>query len=306
MWRGGSHPVSARLWEAGVRIDDFTEPGTLTLLSHFHSDHMRGLARGGPPGRTLASHATSCLLRALHRVPESGVIAVAPGESVFIDDPLPLRVTAFDANHCPGALMFLVECDAGTLFYTGDFRLDARMRETIRSLPPVDLLVVDNTYDDPRYRFPLQEDAVAQIVAIAERHHSERQVALAIYSIGKTRILEALHARLGRPTYVSARTARIYRLLGLSHLVTREREETPLRGYGRAYFDRYFKMKREYREGRAVVIIPTGWAVDVRRPEWNFHYVAYSEHCDFHEREEFVRLVRPMAVENLLSERNNG
>lgn len=287
-----------------MRIDDFTEPGALTLLSHFHSDHMSGLPRGGPQGRIVASHSTSRLLAALHRVPPEGVIAVAPDESLFLEEPLPLRVTAFDANHCPGALMFLVECDAGSLFYTGDFRLDGRMRETLRSLPLVDLLIVDNTYDDPRYVFPPQDDAIAQIVAIAERHHRERQVALAIYSIGKTRILEALHARLGSPTYVSARTARIYRLLGLSHLVTRAKEETPLRGYGRAYFDHYFKRKREYREGRAVVIIPTGWAVDVRRPEWNFHYVPYSEHCDFHEREEFVGLVRPRAVENLLPERN--
>lgn len=302
MWRGNNHPLSRRLWDAGLRIDSFTTPGALTLLSHFHSDHMNGLPKGGPPGPVVASPETARLLAALHRVPPERIITIAPGASVTLDEPLPLAITAFDANHCPGAVMFLIECDAGRMFYTGDFRLNASMRAAIASLPEIDLLIVDNTYDDPRYRFPSQEEAIAEVVAIAERHHEERQVALAIYSIGKTRILEALHARLGRPTYVSERTARIYAVLGLGHLVTRDKEETPLRGYGRGYFDRYFKMKREYREGRAVVIIPTGWAVDVRRPEWNFHYVAYSEHCDFHERAEFVSLVRPGARENLLHE----
>lgn len=302
MWRGNSHPLSRRLWDAGLRIDDFRHSGALTLLSHFHSDHMNGLVRGGPPGPIVASPETARLLAALHRVSEERIIVLAPGARITLDEPLPLAITAFEANHCPGAIMFLIECDAGRMFYTGDFRLNAPMREAISALPEIDLLIVDNTYDDPRYRFPPQEEAIEEVVAIAERHHQERQVALAIYSIGKTRILEALHARLGCPTYVSERTARIYSLIGLGHLVTRDIGETPLRGYGRGYFDRYFKMKREYREGRAVVIIPTGWAMDVRRPEWNFHYVAYSEHCDFHEREEFVALMRPGARENLLHE----
>jgi hypothetical protein len=304
VWRGSSDPVSRRLWEGGVRIDDFRAPGSLALLSHFHSDHMRGLRRGGLGAPIVASRETALLLRALLRVPPEEIVPIAPGETARLVAGIPLQVTALDANHCPGALMFLIECDAGSLLYTGDFRLDAGMREAVRALPAVDVLIVDNTYDDPRYRFPPQESAIAQVLALVERHHREREVALAIYSIGKTRILEALHARLGRATYVTARTARIYSLLGLGHLVTRDRASTPLRGYGRGYFDRYFKMKREYREGRAVVIIPTGWAVDVRRPEWNYHYVPYSEHCDYREREEFVRLVGPRLCENLLSERN--
>lgn len=303
MWRGGSHPLGRSLWEAGIRIDDFTVPGALHLLSHFHSDHTRGLGRR--PGATpiIASPETATLAARLLRVPRERFRVLAPGESTRLDAPLPLRVTALDANHCPGAVMFLVESAAGRLLYTGDFRFDDAMREAVRALPPVDLLVVDNTYDHPRYRFPSQGEAIGEVVAIAARHHKEREVAIAVYTIGKTRILEALSERLGLPTYVGEPTARVYRALGLGRLVTRDRDATPLRGYARGYFETYFKMRREYREGRSVAIIPTGWAVDVRRPEWNFHYVPYSEHCDYFEREAFVAAVRPGAVEPLLEAR---
>jgi DNA cross-link repair 1B protein len=300
VWRGGSHPLGRALHEAGLRIDDFRTPGGLFLLSHFHSDHTRGLEGGDPGAPVVASPETALLATRLLGAPEERFVALRGGETISLDAPARIRVTAIDANHCPGALMFLVESEWGRLLYTGDFRLDERMRGALRTLPAVDLLVADNTYDHPRYRFPSQEEAIDQVVAIAGRHVREREVAIAVYTIGKTRILRALRERLGLRTYVGPATARAYRVLGLDDLVTRDRQETPLRGYARGYFERYFKMRREYREGRTVAIIPTGWAVDVRRPEWNFHYVAYSEHCDFHEREEFVASLRPAAVENLL------
>jgi hypothetical protein len=285
-----------------VRFDDFTRPGSLYFLSHFHGDHMRGLARGSDCAPIVASPETALLASRIKKIPRESFVVIAAGERRELAAPLSMRIEAIEANHCPGALMFAIECEAGRMLYTGDFRLNDAMRAAARALSPVDLLVADNTYDAPRYRFPSQEEAVERVVAIAERHAREREVAIAIYSIGKTRILEALRARLGLPVYVGAKTARIYTLLGRGDLVTRDRATTPLRGYARGYFDRYFKMKREYREGRAVAIIPTGWAVDVRRPEWNFHYVPYSEHCDYHERAEFVAALRPARVEFLLEE----
>lgn len=33
-----------------------------------------------------------------------------------------IRVTLFDANHCPGAVMFLIEGDGKAILYTGDIR----------------------------------------------------------------------------------------------------------------------------------------------------------------------------------------
>lgn len=304
MWRGGSHPLGRSLFDAGVRIDDFAGAGSLTLLSHFHSDHTRGLDRDRSAGPIVASPETARLASRIRRVPSERFLALSPGETLSLETPLPLRVTALEANHCPGAVMFLVESDHGRLLYTGDFRFDDAMRGALAALPAVDLVVADNTYDHPRYRFPRQEAAIEQVVAIAAEHAGRREVAIAVYTIGKTRILEALHARLGVPTYVGEPTARVYKALGLERLVTRDKAATPLRGYARGYFDTYFKMKREYREGRSIAIIPTGWAVDVKRPEWNFHYVPYSEHCDYFERQAFLAAVHAGTVEDLLDARD--
>ena len=44
------------------------------------------------------------------------VIELAPGNSI--------RVTLIDANHCAGAVMFLIEGNGKAVLYTGDIRAE--------------------------------------------------------------------------------------------------------------------------------------------------------------------------------------
>jgi hypothetical protein len=286
-----------------ISADEFSRRAHLYLLSHYHGDHTRGLRAGWARGPLVAHPATCELLAEITGVPRRNLAPLAPGESMSFDDPGcgAVAITAIEANHCPGAVMFHLAAGGRSMLYTGDFRLDDRVRETARRLAPLDLLYVDSTYARAGAAFPPQEEAVGEIVRIA-KENSHREILIAVYTVGKNRVVEAVSRALGRRVYLSPDLLRVYTLLGYGEFVTGDRDATNVRGYRLGYFDRYFKMTRAYREGAAVVIIPTGWAAAIDEGEalverdGRYRYVAYSEHCDSREREEFLRLVRPRRV----------
>ncbi|RYP06497.1 hypothetical protein DL765_009464 [Monosporascus sp. GIB2] len=138
------HPV--RLTNNGL-VDYFCEldrrPPLACFLSHVHSDHLRGLDTLKSPF-VYCSPATREILLRLEKIPSR--LNYAQGitekrnpmykELEKIVKPLPLetpvvlelkpglhiQVTLLDANHCVGAVMFLVEGDGKTVLYTGDVR----------------------------------------------------------------------------------------------------------------------------------------------------------------------------------------
>jgi DNA cross-link repair 1B protein len=66
-----------------------------------------------------------------------------------------MQVTLIDANHCPGACMFLLEGYFGTILHTGDFRFDPLIlqHDALRN-KKIDHLYLDDTFLDPIYDFP--------------------------------------------------------------------------------------------------------------------------------------------------------
>jgi DNA ligase-1 len=256
---------------------------------------------------------TCRLLAELEGVPEETLCPIEIGETKIIGrGKAETELTALPANHCPGALMFLARNRAsGTrVLYTGDFRLDTDVREALRSVGEVDALFIDSTYAEPRYSFPPKEEAVAEVVRIVretERLNAggdgtpEGELMLGVYTIGKNCVVQAVAREAGVPVYMTAKARKVYKLLGMGDVVTGDRKRTHIRAYARGYFDDYFFMLPRKRRERAVVVIPTGWATDEHpgpstRGGAVFHYVAYSEHCDWAEREEALSLVKAARV----------
>ncbi|OAX82607.1 hypothetical protein ACJ72_03048, partial [Emergomyces africanus] len=113
------------------------------FLSHVHSDHLQGLESLRAPF-IYCSAATREILLHLEKYPHrinfnKGILESRKQHYKHLSKllrPIPLqvpteielsprnniRVTLFDANHCPGAVMFLIEGSGKAILYTGDIR----------------------------------------------------------------------------------------------------------------------------------------------------------------------------------------
>ncbi|KAI9509474.1 beta-lactamase-like protein, partial [Russula earlei] len=147
----------------------------LHLLSHTHSDHILGLAAKSFASTIICSHdAKQMLLRHegyIERVLRDvdlrdearlaktfGHLKIPPfvkdGKLDFsasrdllralplhtptkieLTDNVNVTLTLFDANHCPGSVMFLVEGAQGAVLHTGDFRAEPWFLDYVRRSP---------------------------------------------------------------------------------------------------------------------------------------------------------------------------
>ncbi|KAJ7457182.1 hypothetical protein B0H11DRAFT_1925119 [Mycena galericulata] len=146
----------------------------LHLLSHTHSDHINGLQAKSFGYTVICSHDAKEMLlrhevfleRSLHeheyRAETTRTYShlkvdplIYPDGSMYYTGsrdllrPLPLNtpteielsndesvtITLFDANHCPGAVMFLIQGAQGALLHTGDFRAEPWFLDSITHNP---------------------------------------------------------------------------------------------------------------------------------------------------------------------------
>lgn len=185
-----------------VEIDSFGREGvgsgrpaiSVHLLSHFHSDHMRGLSETWHGAPLVVSDVTAVLLKhkfgpqsamaqCLVTVPlwertllcfprrsgrptghvvdeneEDGNTGPRQGASTVDDS---IYVTLLPAFHIPGSVMFYFETPLGTMLYTGDFKFDERARAWLQPFylkHPVDHLYLDDTWLHLGHAVPAYEE----------------------------------------------------------------------------------------------------------------------------------------------------
>lgn len=167
------------------------------FLSHFHSDHYGGIAKRWPLERTLnskiiyCSSITSRLLIMRFNIDPLYIFSmdneqrykvycysdgeIEGGGTISIEKTPGLYVTPIDANHCPGAVIFLFESlphkgEPTFYLHCGDFRINAVMLNH-SLLKPFQLggsrklakVYLDTTYMNPSYDFPKQEQVCTSI-----------------------------------------------------------------------------------------------------------------------------------------------
>lgn len=173
--------------------------GSLFFLSHFHSDHYCGLHPNWNYGVIVTGKNTGMLLICELGIPAERIILLddnvkhhfslsqrkyLPHSCGDTTDEDIICVTLQDANHCPGASMFLFQHVTKTIVHTGDFRFDGvldsnsgdseaphssmtspgSMLHAVRS--SVDLLFLDNTFCDPAFKFARQSETFDRSIEV--------------------------------------------------------------------------------------------------------------------------------------------
>lgn len=195
-----------------IRIDYFRTiagrtPPLAGFLSHVHSDHLLGLESLKAPF-VYCSLATRELLLRLEKYPHrmnfaKGILETRKQHYRHLRNllkPIPLnaptdielrpgktvRVTLLDANHCAGAVMFLIEDSAKAILYTGDIRSEPWFVNALIRNPVVipyahghrklDKIYLDTTFaskNETHRNFPTKADGLKELLEQVMRYPKE-------------------------------------------------------------------------------------------------------------------------------------
>jgi putative mRNA 3-end processing factor len=166
----GLHSPQAELY-----LDARRAPG-LVFVSHAHSDHCSSAKR------IVCTTETADLHRRLRGPREATTLAYG--------QPLTLGSATLElapAGHTLGSAMAVVRCDAGTLVYTGDYKLRPSAFSTGVPVPRCDVLVMECTFGDPRYRFPPESEVLQRLYAFIDECRAAAIVPVVLaYAFGKS------------------------------------------------------------------------------------------------------------------------
>jgi DNA cross-link repair 1C protein len=230
-----------------IRIDFFRmhpshPPPLACFLSHIHSDHLQGLESLKSPF-VYCSAATRRLLLRMEKYPHrmnfmKGVlesrkqhyrhlklvlkaIPLQCPTEIELDPLEKIRVTLFDANHCPGAVMFLIEGERKAILYTGDIRsepwwVNSLARNPVllpytTGLKQLDTIYLDTTFavkEDIYKKFPSKAEGIHELLKKASQYSPETLFYLNAWTLGYEEVWIALSSLLNssvsEPTYCSS------------------------------------------------------------------------------------------------------
>ncbi|XEV05661.1 hypothetical protein FSHL1_010948 [Fusarium sambucinum] len=231
-----------------IRIDFFrqnadAQPPLACFLSHVHSDHLAGLESLRSPF-VYCSAATREILLRLERYPcrinyakgvlearqqtfkhLSKVVKSLPLETPTTIELRPgqeIQVTLFNANHCPGAVMFLVEGDGRAILYTGDIRSEPWFVNAISRNPNLveytsGLKILDKIYLDTSFTedvpFETKAYGIAELLKKVSKYPKDTVFHFQAWTYGYEDVWIALSKALKSKIHVDNYKLRIYNSL---------------------------------------------------------------------------------------------
>jgi DNA cross-link repair 1C protein len=227
-----------------IRIDYFradsdpsSSPPLAFFLSHVHSDHLLGLEMKSKIF-TYCTPATRDILLRLEKYPHrmnfaKGIletriqsyrhrkdlmkaIALEVPTEIELAPGRKIQVTAFDANHCVGACMFLIEGDGKAILYTGDIRsevwwVNSLVRNPIllpyacpsngESIKRLDSIYLDTTFvvngtEDPYREFTSKAEGLHELLRKVAQYPSGTNFYFDSWTFGYEDVWQALSGLL--------------------------------------------------------------------------------------------------------------
>jgi DNA cross-link repair 1B protein len=292
-----------------ILVDDFRHASGVStyFLTHLHADHTRGISKNWNKGVIYCSEVTMRLFNHKFRdmFISSGVLQsleLNVPHTVLLSNSMPATVTLVDANHCPGAVMVILEVHGRCVMHTGDCRWQASMAQLPCLLgKSMHTVFLDCTYAKPQFSFPSRLDAAAEVVSLA-RKHADHIVYIAVDTLGKEELLVAVAQSLHEKIFVSLDR---YQRLALCNfhvhmgLFTTEACKTRIRTIDRRLLTRQFIQSQQQTQA-CIGIVPTGWSletvVQTASSATHFYFVPYSLHSSYDELVDFVQRIRPKQI----------
>ncbi|XP_037730694.1 DNA cross-link repair 1A protein [Drosophila subpulchrella] len=280
------------------------------FLTHYHADHYIGLTKKFCYPLFM-SPTTARLVRTFIKVNEVCIHEIDVDQTLVVEG---VQVTALEANHCPGALMFFFKLSSGEcILHTGDFRASAEME----SLPifwnhaNIDLLYLDTTYMNKNYDFCHQTESVDRAIdlvrAFIEKNPAKRILMVCgSYVIGKEKIWLALANEFSLRVWTEpnrSMAAKCLQLPDLEAVLTDDPRKANLHviTMGKISYPSLVEYFSQFEDQFDMLlgIRPSGWEKN-SKPSYGKRIstigIEYSEHSSYKELERFVRFLKPKRV----------
>ncbi|HKQ56654.1 MAG TPA: MBL fold metallo-hydrolase [Candidatus Eisenbacteria bacterium] len=277
----------------GLRLDPRRRQPR-AIVSHAHADHV---ARHK---RWVTTPATAALCA---RRWEAADLEVHDFDTPWSEGPA--SFTLLPAGHILGSAMVLVEIDGLRVLYTGDFRL--RASATAEPCRPVeaDVLVMECTFGEPRYRFPDRAAALDELCDFIE-HTLARDgtPVLLAYALGKAQEIARLLGDRGYGVALHASAwemLEVYREMGVRFEHCEPYALGPVRRGVLIVPPHLARSPMVRRLPRRRIAFLSGWAMgppDRARIPWDTA-IPISDHADYGELLEMVERVRPERIYTL-------
>ncbi len=107
-------------------------------------------------------------------------------------------ITLLPAGHIFGSAQSFIESDAGSLLYTGDFKLRHGLSAEPAEWRYADTLIMETTYGLPKYRMPPTDEVLARMISFCQETLDDGAVPVLLgYSLGKSQEILCALLRAG-------------------------------------------------------------------------------------------------------------